>query len=72
MDCTPATSRITVIVEAQPDGVRLVDSASMMVATAPAAPISAIARPRMIATRKGASEKLVARFSHSSTSRRRL
>ena len=57
------------MVEAQPVGVSLRNSASMMVATAPIAPSAAIAAPANTASRNGASEKLVARFSHSRTSR---
>ena len=49
--------------------VAVLNSASMIVATAPIAPSAAIATPAKIASRSGASEKLVARFSHSRTSR---
>src|SRR6202008_4484981 len=65
MDCTPATSRITVMVDAQPDGVSWVYSASKIVAAVPIAPSAAMAMPAIVANRNGAREKLVARFSHS-------
>ena len=56
------------MIDAHPDGVPLV-SASIIVATAPSAPNIAIVAPAYIANRKGASEKQVAKLSHSRTKR---
>ena len=65
---TPATSRVVVIEEAQPDGVPLT-IASVTTMTAPTSPNRPMPAPAKIASRSGRMEKLVARFIHSITSR---
>ncbi len=69
MNCTPAISSVSVMDDAQPEGVKK-NSASTITTSAARKPTPAIAAPAKTAKRSGRMEKLVARFSHSRTSRR--
>ena len=67
-NCTPATSNVVVMEEAQPEGVPLT-IASITTIKAAIRPATPMAMPAKMARRSGRTEKLVARLLQSEISR---